>query len=58
MVTMPIALEHYHRLNTLVRDDVNAYIERFKRVGADEEEEDQDVSEEADNVPGDDAPKA
>ena len=54
----PIAPEHYHCLNTLVRDDVNACVKRFKRVGPDEEEEDKDANEEAGNAPRDDAPEA
>ena len=57
-MTEPIAPEHYHCLDTIVRDDVNAYVKRFRRVGAEEEEDNEDASEEAGDAPGDGAPEA
>ena len=57
-VTKPIAPEYYERLNSLVRDDVDAYVRCFKRVAADEKEKDEDVTHEAGHALGDDACEA
>ena len=35
-VTEPVDLEHAHRLGNLVHDDMNSYVQRFKRVDAEE----------------------
>ena len=47
-MTTPVAHEHFSELQTKVWPDVEAYIKRFKRVAAQEDEGEEDAEEGSD----------